>query len=206
MIHRAEGLYRVALAAGLTLAATLGMSIAAATPVAAATTHHVTMNNFTYCVEGDCSNHTLTVSPGDTVVWNYADSTCDLLLLGCPGHTAFSSPTMHTPSPTSYSRAFGQSGTYTYTCAYHGTGPSGGLQHMDGAIVVQAAGAQGNGSIVGTTNSVSSDELPNTFVPGLPLAGHTAAPPSWLLLALAVAMATTPAVLLISLRLAARRT
>ncbi len=150
-----RGLYRAALATGLTLVAVFGLSIASASPAAAATTHHVTLSNFTYCVEGNCNNHTLTISPGDTVVWTYADSVCDLTLV-CLGHTAtstggpsaFNSPTMHTPgaltgnTPTTYGLSFFSSGTYTYTCAFHGSGASNGLLHMDGAIVVQAAAIQ----------------------------------------------------------------
>ena len=144
------------MATGLTLVAVFGLSIASASPAAAATIHHVTLSNFTYCVEGDCSNHTLTISPGDTVVWTYADSVCDLTLV-CLGHTAtstggptaFNSPKMHTPgaltgnTPTTYGLAFSSPGTYTYTCAFHGSVASNGLLHLDGAIVVQAAALQG---------------------------------------------------------------
>ena len=134
-----RGLYRAALATGLTLVAVFGLSIASASPAAAATTHHVTLSTFAYCVEGDCNNHTLTISAGDTVVWTYADPTC---ILVCPSHTATStggpsainSPKLHTPGAT-YGLSFSSPGTFTYTCAVLGS-------VMSGAIVVQAAALQ----------------------------------------------------------------
>lgn len=246
MTWEMQALYRAGLAAGLSLAATLGMSMASAAPVSAATVHHVTMTGFpnpAFCVEGNCGNHTVTIAPGDTVVWTYSDGVCDLSAI-CPGHTAsstsgpasFGSPRLYGPrllspsGPTSYSVSFGTSGTYNYTCAYHGTGPSGGALHMDGAVVVQNASSQGplnNGNPVvvnnpgsgvsgtgtgsssnlpvGTSNSVSSDELPNTFVPGLPVAGRALGAPATFTLAALALLGTLPAVLVLTARLAARR-
>jgi plastocyanin len=234
----------------LTLAATLGMSMAAAAPVAAAATvHHVTMTGFptnpAFCVEGNCGNHSVTIAPGDTVVWTYSDGTCDLSAV-CPGHTAsstsgpasFGSPTMYGPrllnpsGPTTYALSFSAPGTYKYMCAFHGTGPSGGAMHMDGVVVVAGGGAQGaqssgnpivvppgsssasgpgagSGSSsnfpLATSNSVPSDELPNTFVPGLPVAGRGVGMPATIILAAVALLATLPAALLLTVRLAARR-
>ncbi len=240
-MRRAGVLYRAALAAGLTLAATLGMSVVTAVPATAATTHHVTMTGFptnpAFCVEGDCSNHTVIVSPGDTVVWTFSDGLCDLSAV-CPGHTAsstsFDSGTMHgarllgggATSP--FGVTFGSSGTYQYACKIHGSAATGGVMHMDGAVVVLGPASQsvlgsspivitnpgfgpagsgsGNGSLpIGTSNSVSSDQLPNTFIPGLPVAGRAPVAPAWMLLALGAMLAGLPAVLLTTVGLAARR-
>jgi plastocyanin len=223
----------------------MGLALGTATPAAAATTHHVTMTGFptnpSFCVEVDCSNHTLTLAAGDTVVWYYSDGYCDATQGACPGHTAtstsgpgsFSSPTMYgqrvlSSGPTTYSVTFGAAGTYNYTCGIHGSGPSAGVYHMDGALVVRGPAGQtvqGSRPIVaagpggpggpgsangffsnGTSDTVSSDLLPNTFVPGLPNSGgssshpHAAGAyrlPRWVLppLALAMAVATLAAVL-----------
>lgn len=241
---RARVLYKAAVAAGLTLGATLGMVIASSAPAAAATTHNVTMTGFptnpSYCVEGDCNVHTVTIAPGDTVVWTYADNTCDLTAV-CPGHTVsstggpgqFSSATMYGPrllkpgGPTTFSVTFGNPGTYSYTCAFHGSGASRGALHMDGAVQVLAPphqSAQSNGPVVtvnpgsntaastdemptGTSNSVSADLLPNTYIPGLPIAGtHTPMTlPWWLIPAAALLLLGAPPLTLTSLGLAARR-
>jgi plastocyanin len=235
---------RVALATIASVAAAGALMLGSATPAAAAT-HHVTMTGFPtnpqFCVEGNCSNHTLTLAAGDTVTWTYSDAGCDATLV-CPGHSASStggsgsfqsSPTMFGPrlmnpsGPTTYSVTFGGTGTYNYTCAYHGSGPSAGVYHMDGAIVVtgvssQAVGPGSGGSSGpggsnsangffsnGTSTTVSSDQLPNTFVPGLPNSGGISShpkinqssgpsvPSAWLLpaLAMVVAMATGAVVL-----------
>ena len=152
-----------------------------------------------FCVNGDCSKHSVTITEGQTVTWNYQDTGCDVFA-PCPGHTAtypgptpdtIESPTMRDTLPlvhpgpyqTSYAFTFTRTGTYNYYCAYHGKSQTAGVLNMDGVVVVKptVAGATdgstgGSGSNPnGSTTAAFSDRLPNTYVPGLPSAGQPGA-------------------------------
>jgi hypothetical protein len=129
----------------------------------------------------------------------------------CPGHTvtkpnqpyhALCVATAGTGCP--YTFTFNYSGSFDYYCAYHGGRTQGntpltpGVPNMDGRVVVLPSGTNsaldsnvnaGTGRPAGTTTTAASSfDLPNTYVPGLPNAGHRPAGTPWLMLGCAAAL------------------
>ncbi len=77
---------------------------------------------------------TVTIDPGDTVVWN---NTSDLPHTVTASDNSWDSGNLNTGQ--SYSRTFTTPGTYTYYCRYHGTAAGAG---MAGTVVVRGAEQQ----------------------------------------------------------------
>jgi plastocyanin len=184
---------------------TAGLATVAGPAPAAAADVTITMQNFPnpqFCVNGDCANHSVTITEGQTVTWNYQDTGCDVVV-ACPGHTASypgstpekfesgqlrgSTVPFFQPGPyaTSFTFTFTRPGTYSYFCAYHGKDQTSGVLNMNGVVVVKPApnvsssgATPGEPTQVGSPSSTTadfSDLLPNTYVPGLPSAGAQAA-------------------------------
>jgi plastocyanin len=110
----------------LTLAALAFASLTALASTARAETHNVTVSSFQF------DPSVLTIAPGDTVVWTNVEGSHDVVA----DNGSFAGPF---GSGWTYSRTFGEIGTFGYYCSPHG-GPGG--AGMSGTIIVQSSGEQ----------------------------------------------------------------
>lgn len=95
-----------------------------ATPDAGATTHAVTVDNFSF------SPQTLTIKAGDTVTWTWVNGTHSVTSgTSCTPNGTFDS-TVST-APKTFTHTFNAAGTFDYFCMVHCS------MGMTGTIVVQ---------------------------------------------------------------------
>jgi LPXTG-motif cell wall-anchored protein len=143
----------------------IGIAAAQAAPADAATTRNVSIVGLSF------SPRTLTVQPGDTVVWT---NNSGLAHTVTADNGSFDSGSL-SPGQT-FSHTFSSAGTVPYHCSFHGA--AGGIG-MSGTIVVQAAPPPTTAPPVtapATAPPTSAPAAPG--VAPVPAAPSTTAPPS----------------------------
>jgi plastocyanin len=139
----------------LVLLGVAGAALAAAGPATAAEFNVAATNSNTFTPK------TLTIAPGDTVVWTNQGGNHNVKF----DDGSFEQPSQPQPVWTSrVSRTFSSSGSFTYFCEAHS---SGGGYGMAGTIVVQQSGGGGGGGPPTDTQAPTITRL------GLGGRGHT---------------------------------